>query len=323
MATKTTTRYSLRYPVYRRAVMELGMIGLGRMGANMTLRLLNARHRVLVYDSSREARDNVVKQGAIGAGSIEELIEALARPRIVWLMLPAGEPTESTVSELATKLSPDDFVVDGGNSNYKDSIRRAAEMSEKGMFFLDVGTSGGVWGLKEGYCLMVGGDASGFRYLEPVFQALAPSPDRGYGHVGPSGAGHFVKMVHNAIEYGLMEAYAEGFELMESKREFALKLPEIAEIWMHGSVVRSWLLELTTAALKQDPKLDKIQAYVADSGEGRWAVEEAVELAVPMPAIALALQMRFRSRQTQPFGSKLLAALRTQFGGHPVKEAKR
>lgn len=303
--------------------MELGMIGLGRMGGNMTLRLLNARHSVVVYDPQKEARDSLVKLGAIGAVSIDELVEKLARPRAVWVMVPAGEPTESTINALMAKLSPGDLVVDGGNSNYKDSMRRASALSEKGILFLDVGTSGGVWGLKEGYCLMVGGDASAFRYLEPVFQALAPSPGRGYGHVGPSGAGHFVKMVHNAIEYGLMEAYAEGLELVQAKREFNLDLPQIAEIWRHGSVVRSWLLDMTAAILKEDPGLDEIQAHVEDSGEGRWAVEESIELAVPMPAIALSLQVRFRSRQAQPFGSRLLAALRKQFGGHAVKAASR
>jgi 6-phosphogluconate dehydrogenase len=237
-------------------------------------------------------------------------------------MVPSGEPTESTINALAPELARGDIIIDGGNSNYKDSMRRAAALSKKRLIFLDVGTSGGIWGLKEGYCLMVGGDSEAFRRMELVFQTLAPSPQRGYGHVGPSGAGHFVKMVHNGIEYGLMEAYAEGFELMQAKLEFDLNLPQIAEIWRHGSVVRSWLLDLAAVALREDPELKSIQAYVEDSGEGRWTVQESIELAVPLPVITQSLQARFRSRQVQPFGSKLLAALRNQFGGHGVRKAK-
>ncbi|TET74562.1 MAG: decarboxylating 6-phosphogluconate dehydrogenase [Dehalococcoidia bacterium] len=303
--------------------MELGMIGLGRMGSNMARRLLGGGHRVVVYDPLKEAREAVVELGAVGATSIADLVERLSRPRAVWLMVPSGEPTESTINTLAANLSVSDIIIDGGNSNYKDSRRRAATLSEKGIIFLDVGTSGGIWGLKEGYCLMVGGDIEAFRRLELIFQTLAPSPHQGYGYVGPSGAGHFVKMVHNGIEYGLMQAYAEGFELMQAKREFDLNLPQIAQIWRHGSVVRSWLLDLAAAALQEDPKLESIEAYVEDSGEGRWTVQESVELAVPMPVITQSLQARFRSRQEQPFGAKLLAALRKQFGGHPVREAKR
>ena len=303
--------------------MELGMIGLGRMGSNMARRLLGGGHRVVVYDPLKEAREAVVELGAIGATSIADLVERLSRPRAVWLMVPSGEPTESTINTLAANLSVSDIIIDGGNSNYKDSRRRAATLSEKGIIFLDVGTSGGIWGLKEGYCLMVGGDIEAFRRLEPIFQTLAPSPHQGYGYVGPSGAGHFVKMVHNGIEYGLMQAYAEGFELMQAKREFDLNLPQIAQIWRHGSVVRSWLLDLAAVALQEDPKLESIEAYVEDSGEGRWIVQESVELAVPVPVITQSLQARFRSRQEQPFGAKLLAALRKQFGGHPVREAKR
>ena len=303
--------------------MELGMIGLGRMGSNMARRLLGGGHRVVVYDPLKEAREAVVELGAVGATSIADLVKRLSRPRAVWLMVPSGEPTESTINTLAANLSVSDIIIDGGNSNYKDSRRRAATLSEKGIIFLDVGTSGGIWGLKEGYCLMVGGDIEAFRRLEPIFQTLAPSPHQGYGYVGPSGAGHFVKMVHNGIEYGLMQAYAEGFELMQAKREFDLNLPQIAQIWRHGSVVRSWLLDLAAVALQEDPKLEGIEAYVEDSGEGRWAVQESVELAVPVPVITQSLQARFRSRQEQPFGAKLLAALRKQFGGHPVREAKR
>jgi 6-phosphogluconate dehydrogenase len=300
--------------------MELGMIGLGRMGGNMAQRLLKDGHRLIVFDRDTPAQEAVVKLGAISAGSIKQLAQKLTEPRAVWTMVPAGGPTENTVNELASILKQGDIIIDGGNSNYRDSMRRGAGLRQKGIKFLDVGTSGGIWGLTEGYCLMVGGDPDAFRHLEPVFQTLAPTPQSGYGHVGHGGAGHFVKMVHNAIEYGIMEAYAEGFELMQAKNEFKLNLPHIAEIWRHGSVVRSWLLDLTAAALKEDPGLENLQSYIDDSGEGRWAVTESVDLAVPMPVVALALQMRFRSRQVQPFGGRLLAALRKQFGGHAVKE---
>ena len=303
--------------------MELGMIGLGRMGGNMARRLLSGGHKVIVFDPVPEAVQTLVKQGAVGATSSAELTSKLSAPRTVWLMVPAGEVTESTVAEVASHLSAGDCLIDGGNSYYKDSMRRAAVLSEKNIYFLDVGTSGGIWGLKEGYCLMVGGEVTAFQRLESIFQTLAPSPDRGYGHVGPSGAGHFVKMVHNGIEYGLMEAYAEGFELMQAKQEFGLDLEKIAEIWRYGSVVRSWLLDLVAAALHDAPELEGIQAYVEDSGEGRWTVQESVELGVPAPVIAQSLQNRFRSRQEQPFGAKLLAALRQQFGGHAVRKGKK
>ena len=299
--------------------MELGMIGLGRMGGNMLQRLLQGGHRVVGYDPRPEAVQAVVQQGAVGTASITDLVAQLNAPRAVWVMVPSGEPTESTINAVADALSPGDVVIDGGNSNYKDSMRRAETLKERGLFFLDAGTSGGIWGLEEGYSLMVGGDPEAFRQVEPIFQTLAPGPDTGYGHVGPAGAGHFVKMVHNGIEYGLMQAYAEGFELMQAKREFSLDLARIAEIWRYGSVVRSWLLDLAAAALREDPELADLQAYVEDSGEGRWAVEESIELAVPAPVIALSLQARFRSRQDQPFGSRLLAALRNQFGGHETR----
>ena len=302
--------------------MEIGMIGLGRMGSNMTRRLLDGGHRVVVYDPIKEAIETLVAQGATGSVSITNLVEKLAPPRAIWLMVPSGEPTESTIDTVAAELSQGDIIIDGGNSNYKDSVRRASALLEKGIKFLDVGTSGGIWGLKEGYCLMIGGDIEAFHRMEPIFRTLAPSLQDGYGHVGPSGAGHFVKMVHNGIEYGLMQAYAEGFELMQAKREFNLDLPQIAEIWRYGSVVRSWLLDLAAAALKEDPKLESIQPYVEDSGEGRWTVQESIDLAVPAPVMALSLQARFRSRQEQPFGAKLLAALRQQFGGHRVKKAE-
>jgi 6-phosphogluconate dehydrogenase len=303
--------------------MELGMIGLGRMGSNMAQRLLEAGHRVVVYDPVESAVAAVAGQGAIPTSSLAEMAQKLSSPRAVWLMVPAGEPTESTVNTLAAELSRDDVIIDGGNSNYKDSMRRAAALRERGLTFLDVGTSGGIWGLKGGYCLMVGGDIEAFHQLEPIFQTLAPAPNEGYGYVGPSGAGHFVKMVHNGVEYGLMQAYAEGFELMQAKQEFKLDLPHIAQIWRYGSVVRSWLLDLAAAALAEDPKLQDIEAYVEDSGEGRWTIQESIELAVPVPVITQALQTRFRSRQDQPFSGRLLAALRKQFGGHPVKPAKR
>ncbi len=302
--------------------MELGMIGLGRMGSNMAQRLIDGGHQVVAYDLVKEAVAAIVKKGATGALSYADLAGKLTRPRAIWMMVPSGEPTETTISTLAAELSPADIIIDGGNSNYKDSMRRAAVLAEKGIIFLDVGTSGGIWGLKEGYCLMVGGDNAAFRRLEPIFQTLAPSPQQGYGYMGSSGTGHFVKMVHNGIEYGLMQSYAEGFELMQAKQEFNLDLEHIAEIWRYGSVVRSWLLDLVAAALQQDPGLESIQGYVEDSGEGRWTVQESIELAVAMPIISHSLQARFRSRQAQPFADRLLAALRQQFGGHAVKRVE-
>ena len=302
--------------------MELGMIGLGRMGGNMTQRLLRGGHRVVAYDPDEGARRAAQNAGADGAASIAELAGMLAAPRAVWVMVPAGDVTDATINELADALSAGDAIIDGGNSNYKQTIRRAAAVKARGIEMLDSGTSGGVWGLTEGYSLMVGGDAATFARLEPIFQTLAPSADSGYGRVGPSGAGHFVKMVHNGIEYGMMQAFAEGFELMEAKRELELDLAQIAEIWRYGSVVRSWLLDLTAAALEESGDLAGIQAYVDDSGEGRWTVEESIELAVPIPVIAASLQARFRSRQSEPFGAKLLAAMRNQFGGHSVRRAE-
>ena len=297
--------------------MELGMIGLGRMGGKMAARLLAGGHRVVVYDPSAAAVAAAVKLGGLAASSPAAMARQLSAPRAVWLMVPSGEVTEDTLQAVAAELAPGDVVIDGGNSNYKDSLRRARALAEKGISLLDAGTSGGVWGLAEGYCLMVGGDADAYARLEPVFKTLAPAD--GYGRVGPSGAGHFVKMVHNGIEYGLMQAYAEGFELMQAKDDFNIDLGQVAEIWRHGSVVRSWLLDLTARALGEDAKLDGLQAYVDDSGEGRWTVAESIDLGVSLPVISAALQARFRSRQHQPFGVKLLAALRQQFGGHAVK----
>ncbi len=301
--------------------MELGLVGLGRMGGNMVQRLLAGVHSIVGYDPNQETVESVVQQGAVGVSSLEALVNTLSTPRAVWVMVPAGKLTEDTVNTLADLMSAGDTIIDGGNSNYKDSMRRTAKFSERGLYFLDAGTSGGIWGLKEGYSMMVGGDRDAFSRLEPLFQTLAPAPDKGYAHVGPSGAGHFVKMVHNGIEYGLIQAYVEGFELMVAKREFELDLTEVSELWRYGSVVRSWLLDLTASALEEDSSLDSIQAYVDDSGEGRWAVEESIELGVPLPVITLALQARFRSRQDQPYGAKLLAAMRNQFGGHAVKKA--
>jgi 6-phosphogluconate dehydrogenase len=299
--------------------MELGMIGMGRMGSNMARRLLKGGHSIIAWDPVKEAVDAIAANGATRTLSIADLIGKLKSPRAIWLMVPSGEPTETTINDVAEHLSKGDLIIDGGNSNYKDSMRRAKALAEKGIGFLDAGTSGGVWGLAEGYSLMVGGYKDDFTRIEPLFQTLAPSQQQGYGYVGPSGSGHFVKMVHNGIEYGLMQAYAEGFELMQAKQEFDLDLSQIAEIWRYGSVVRSWLLDLAAAALKDDPQLDKLEAYVDDSGEGRWTVQESIDLAVPIPVISQALQARFRSRQAQPFGGKLLSALREQFGGHSIK----
>ncbi|MBI4201886.1 MAG: decarboxylating 6-phosphogluconate dehydrogenase [Chloroflexi bacterium] len=299
--------------------MQLGMIGLGRMGGNMAQRLLQRGHQVVAYDASPAAVQASARQGTAGASSMADLVGLLAPPRAVWVMVPAGEPTEDTVQALGGLLAPDDVVIEGGNSFYKDSLRRAKALADKGIHFLDCGTSGGIWGLQEGYSLMIGGDRGAFQRLEPVFQALAPGPDRGYGYVGPAGAGHFVKMVHNAVEYGMMQAYAEGFELLAAKEEFQVDLQQVAELWRHGSVVRSWLLDLAAEVLKQDPGLESLEAFVEDSGEGRWAVQESVDLAVPAPVMAASLQARFRSRQERPFGARLLSALRQQFGGHEVR----
>ena len=287
--------------------MKLGMVGLGRMGANMTERLRNDGHTVETY--ARTAPDRT-------AGSLVELASMLDQPRVLWLMIPAGAPTENAFQTLLPLLEDGDIVVDGGNSNFRDSQRRAADAEKKGVFFLDTGVSGGVWGLKEGYCVMVGGEAEAFAHAEPIFKTLAPKD--GYAHVGPSGAGHFVKMVHNGIEYGLMQAYAEGFEILQAS-EFPLDLLKVAGIWRYGSVVRSWLLELLVLALQEDPGLEKIRGYVEDSGEGRWTVFEAINESVPAGVIALSLFARFASRQDESFAAKVNAALRNQFGGHAVK----
>ncbi len=299
--------------------MELGLIGLGRMGANMAQRLALGGHRVVTYDLDSGAVAASAGFGAEGASSLEELVERLQPPRAAWVMVPAGQATEDTIASLSPLLSQGDAILDGGNANYKDTMRRGHDLAKRGIDLIDVGTSGGIWGLTGGYCLMVGGNEAAVQRLEPIFRTLAPGEDTGYSHVGPSGAGHFVKMVHNGVEYALMEAYAEGFELLAAKEEFDLDLAAIANTWRYGSVVRSWLLDLAAAALNEDPRLEGLQAYVEDSGEGRWTVEESVDLAVPIPAITAALQQRFRSRQDGPLGAKLLAALRQQFGGHTVR----
>ncbi len=300
--------------------MQIGLIGLGKMGANMATRLLNGGHRVVVTDRKLEAVEAATAGGAVPAKSLDELVENLDAPRAVWVMVPSGAPTENVVSELCQRLDEDDLVVDGGNSNYKDTMKRGELLKEKGINFVDVGTSGGVWGLTEGYSMMVGGAELAVERLRPVLETLAPAADRGWGHVGPSGAGHFVKMIHNGIEYGMMQAYAEGFEVMKQKQELELDVHQIAEIWRHGSVVRSWLLELIARALETDQDLADIKGFVADSGEGRWTVAEAIDLDVPAPVMTMSLLMRFVSRQDDSYAAKLLAAMRNQFGGHAVQK---
>jgi 6-phosphogluconate dehydrogenase len=301
--------------------MELGMIGLGKMGGFMTERLVRGGHRVVGYDRDAAAVQRVVDKGAGGADSLDKLFAQLNAPRAVWLMVPAGAPVDQTIDLLLPHLAPGDTIIDGGNSYYKDSVRRAAALAPKKINFVDCGTSGGVWGLTEGYSMMVGGDADTIKRLAPIFQTLAPGPDKGWGRVGPAGSGHFVKMVHNGIEYGIMQAYAEGLDLLRHKNEFGLDLLQISKIWQYGSVIRSWLLDLTVDALSKNPTLEGIGAYVTDSGEGRWTVIEGVNLGVPLPVISGALDARFRSQDTEPFANKLLAMMRHEFGGHAVKTA--
>ncbi len=299
--------------------MQLGMIGLGKMGANMTTRLLRGGHDVIVYDRSADAVKTASAGGARGSASLEELVRQLAAPRAVWIMVPSGAPTEQTVVSLMGLLARGDTIIDGGNSNYKDSVRRAAMVREKGIELVDCGTSGGIWGLREGYSMMIGGEKRAVDRLRPIFATLAPAANKGWGHVGPSGSGHFVKMVHNGIEYGLMQAYAEGFSILKHKKDFSLDLAQVAEIWRTGSVVRSWLLDLTAIALKENPEMTGIAPWVVDSGEGRWTVAEAVDLDVPAPVITLSLIGRLRSRDPESYSDKLLAAMRNQFGGHAIK----
>jgi 6-phosphogluconate dehydrogenase len=297
--------------------MQIGFVGLGRMGLNMVTRLARAGHGIVAYDRSADAVARAAAAGAQGVDSLDALVAALSAPRAVWIMVPAGEPTETTISSLAAQLQADDVIVDGGNSNFHDDVRRAGALASRGIQYIDAGTSGGIWGLQEGYCLMVGGDEPACRRLEPIFLSLAP--EHGYLRVGGHGAGHYVKMIHNGIEYGLMQAYAEGFELMHES-SYPIDLAAVAGLWNHGSVVRSWLLELTARALAEDATLSGLTGYVEDSGEGRWTLHEAIDRAVPMPALTAAVLTRFRSREDNPFGERLLAALRNQFGGHAVKK---
>jgi 6-phosphogluconate dehydrogenase len=298
--------------------MQIAMIGLGRMGGNMTERLLRKGHSVVAFDRTPEVAAKYQKLGATGCSDLPAVVDALTAPRVIWIMVPAGEPVDQTIATLAPKLSKGDIIIDGGNSNFHDSIRRGRELASSGIEFIDAGTSGGIWGLENGYCLMVGGNDTAVAHCEPIFRALAP--EDGYAHVGPTGAGHYVKMVHNGIEYGLLQAYAEGYEILHASKTFpSLDLDQIANVWQHGSVVRSWLNELAAAAFARDASLSAIKGWVADSGEGRWTVQEAIDLDVPAPVITLSLQARFRSRQADSFGAKVIAALRNEFGGHAVK----
>ena len=300
--------------------MELAMIGLGKMGLNMATRLARGGHRVIGFARTDATVQEAIKLGAEGAHTLEEAVGKLNAPRIVWLMIPAGKVTHDSVEQLSTLLSEGDIVVDGGNSNYKDSVLHAAMHEPKGIGFVDCGTSGGIWGLTEGYSLMIGGKREVVETLRPIFETLAPAPDKGWGHVGPHGAGHYVKMIHNGIEYGMMQAFAEGFSILKAKKEFEMDLAQISHIWQHGSVVRSWLLDLAARALDEDTELKDIKPWVADSGEGRWTVFESIDLDVPAPVITLSLQMRFASRDEENYTARMLSALRNQFGGHAIKK---
>lgn len=302
--------------------MKLGMVGLGKMGGNMSRRLMAAGHEMVGFNRHPKVTQDLSKEtGLQAASSLKDIVAALDAPRIVWLMIPAGDPVESAVKDLADLLERGDILVDGGNSNFNDSMRRAELLAARGIHMLDAGVSGGIWGLAEGYSMMVGGSQEIVEHMRPIFEALAPAPDKGWGHVGPNGAGHFVKMVHNGIEYGMMEAYAEGFEILHARQDFELDLHQVSEIWRYGSVVRSWLLDLAARALKDDQELSAIEGWVADSGEGRWTVFEAINQDVPAPVITLSLMQRFASRQDESYAAKLLAALRNQFGGHAVKKS--
>jgi len=300
--------------------MKIAVIGLGKMGANMARRLARGGHDVVVYNRTVEKAFTLADGEAniTAVPTLDDTAKTLDRPRLYWIMVPAGAVTDDMITGLFNVLSPGDIIVDGGNSNYRDTLRRGTAMSERGVHFIDVGTSGGIWGLTEGYSMMVGGDKEPVEHITPILETLAPSPDTGWGHVGPTGSGHFVKMVHNGIEYGLMQAYAEGFEILKAKAEFNLDLHQISEIWRYGSVVRSWLLELVASALSEDQELSDIRGWVADSGEGRWAVAEAIDGNVAAPIITLSLMMRFISRQEESYAAKLLAAMRREFGGHAV-----
>lgn len=300
--------------------MQIAMIGLGKMGANMTVRLLNDGHQVVAYDLNEEAIARAEEAGAEGARTLDEMVQKLSTPRVVWVMVPAGNPTEKTVAALSERLDPGDIIIDGGNSNFHETKRRGSEVGTKGIGFIDVGTSGGVWGLTEGYSMMVGGTKENVETVRPALETLAPGKEKGWGHVGPVGSGHYVKMVHNGIEYGMMQAYAEGFALMKKREEFGLDLHQIAEVWRYGSVVRSWLLDLTAEALEENPELDGIAPYVTDSGEGRWTVFEAIDQDLSAPVITLSLLQRLRSREEEGYTEKLLSAMRNKFGGHSIKK---
>ena len=297
--------------------MELGIIGLGRMGANMTERLLRGGHKLITYDRSPEAIQRCVDKGAFGAHSLADFVKQVSLPRVIWLMVPSGEPVDLTIEQLLPNLLENDIIIDGGNSHYKDSIRRAEKLKQLGIHFVDAGTSGGIWGLQEGYCLMIGGEKAIVDQLEPIFKTLAP--ENGFAHVGASGAGHFAKMVHNGIEYGMLQAYGEGFEMLKAS-QFEFDLGKISHLWNQGSVVRSWLLELAENAFQKDPQLSSIKGFVEDSGEGRWAVLEAVEREIPASILTLSLFARYASRQEDSFSAKVIAALRNEFGGHAVRK---
>lgn len=301
--------------------MKLAMVGLGKMGLNMATRLLRGGHEVVTNDINESAIQAAEKVGAVGARTLDEIKQKLAAPRTVWVMVPAGEITAATIDQLSNLLDEGDLVIDGGNSNYKETVLRAELLGAKGIDFVDCGTSGGVWGLAEGYSMMIGGKPEVVERLRPIFETLAPAADKGWGHVGPNGAGHYVKMVHNGIEYGMMQAYAEGFSILKAKEEFGLDMHQVSQIWQHGSVVRSWLLDLAERVLADDQDLTAIKPWVSDSGEGRWTVFEAIDLDVPAPVITLALQMRFASRDTENYTARMLSALRNQFGGHAVKKS--
>jgi 6-phosphogluconate dehydrogenase len=302
--------------------MELGIIGLGRMGGNMAERLRLGGHTVVGFDFSAEAVQRLTHAGSVGVATLEDLAKNLAAPRAIWMMVPQGKPVDETIAKLQPLLDKGDTIIDGGNSNYQDTQRRYHALKAEGLNFVDVGTSGGIWGLREGYSLMIGGDDEPVERLYPIFETLAPAPDKGWGHVGPAGAGHFVKMVHNGIEYGMMQAFAEGFTIMEHKHELDLDLAQVAQIWRYGSVVRSWLLDLTADALGKNPSLEGLEPWVEDSGEGRWTVFEAINLNVTAPVITEALLRRIRSREENNFTDRMLAILRSEFGGHAVKAEK-
>jgi len=298
--------------------MQLAMIGLGRMGGNMAERLMRHGHEMVVFDRTAETVAKYEKLGATGTSDLAKMVQALRAPRVIWIMVPAGDPVDQTIATLTPMLSPGDIIIDGGNSNFHDTIRRGQQLAQSKIELIDSGTSGGIWGLENGYCLMVGGSEPAVKHCEPIFTALAP--ENGYAHVGPTGSGHYVKMVHNGIEYGLLQAYAEGYEILHASKIFPkLDLEQISEVWQHGSVVRSWLNELAASAFARDASLGAVKGWVADSGEGRWTVQEAIDLDVPAPVITLSLLARFRSRQTDSFGAKVIAALRNEFGGHEVK----